>query len=303
MISEAVESYLEIRRAAGFQLQHDGSILLRFARFASERGETHLVSETAVEWAGQAVSIAERDRRLRALVRFARHAYAENPSHQIPPRDLYRRCRNRRTPYIFSSAQISRLLEQARLLGPFGSLRPHTYVTIFSLLSVTGLRISEALNLRFDDLTPDGLVIRQTKFRKSRLVPLHETTVYGLREYEVNRRNLIPSDDYLFVSLRGHRLCYESVRKVFHSLVEKTGINRGDNCRQPQIHSFRHTFAVRALQGCRCDRDYVDKHLLALSTYLGHAHVADTYWYLEATPELLCDIAAARDSLVKGGAQ
>jgi integrase/recombinase XerD len=303
MLREAVESYLEVRRAAGFKLQHDRSILLRFTRFASERGETHLVSETAVKWAGQAISINERDRRLRALVRFARHANVEDPNHQIPPRDLYRRCRSRRTPCIFSSDQISQLLEQARLLGPLGSLRPHTYVTLFSLLSVTGLRISEALNLRFDDHTPDGLIIRQTKFRKSRMVPLHETTVYGLREYEVHRRKLVQSDDYLFISLRGHKLCYESVRKVFHSLVEKVGISRGDNSRLPQIHSFRHTFAVRALECCRCNRDYVDKHLVALSTYLGHAHVSDTYWYLEATPELLCDIAAARDRLVKGGAK
>ena len=302
MLNETVESYLQVRRAAGFHLQHDGSILVRFARFASERGETHVVSKTAIEWAGQALSIAERDRRLRALVRFARHAYAESPKHQIPPHDLYRRYRHRRTPFIFSPLQLSHLLEQARRLSPLDSLRPHTYVTLLSLLSVTGLRISEALNLRFDDVTPDGLVIRQTKFRKSRLVPLHETTVHGLQEYEVHRRKLVPSDDYLFVSLHGHRMCYESVRKVFHSLVERAEIDCGSNRRPPQIHSLRHTFAVRALEGCRCDRDYVDRHLLALSTYLGHAHVADTYWYLEATPELLGDISVARDSFVKGGA-
>jgi integrase/recombinase XerD len=302
MLSKAIESYLQVRRAAGFQLYHDGSILLRFSRYACERGEAHLVSETAIEWAGQAVSLSERDRRLRALVRFAHHAYAEDPKHQIPPQDLYLRYRHRRTPFIFSSVHISHLLEQAQLLGPRGSLRPHTYITLISLLSVTGLRVSEALNLRFDDLTPDGLVVRRTKFRKSRLVPLHETTVQGLQEYEVHRRKLVPSDNYFFVSLHGHRMCYESVRKVFHSLVERAGINCGDNRRPPQIHSLRHTFAVRALKDCRCDRDYVDRHLLALSTYLGHAHVADTYWYLEATPELLGDIAAARDSFLKGGA-
>jgi integrase/recombinase XerD len=144
MISKAVKSYLQVRRAAGFQLQHDGSILLRFARFASERGETHVVSETAIECAGQSVSIAERDRRLRALVRFARHAYAENPKHQIPPQDLYRRYRHLRTPFIFSSIEISQLLEQARLLSPLGSLRPHTYVTLFSLLSGIKPRVSSA---------------------------------------------------------------------------------------------------------------------------------------------------------------
>ena len=302
MLNEAVESYLELRRSAGFELRHDRILLRSFARFASECGQTHVVSETVIEWSAQAVSIGERERRLRAVVRFAWHVHVEDAEHQIPPQGLYGRHRQRRTPFIFSSVQISRLLEKAWALGPLGSLRPHTYATLFALLSATGLRISEALNLRFSDLTPDGLVIRQTKFKKSRLVPLHQTTTEGLQDYQIRRRQLVPSDDYLFVSLRGNRICYESVRRVFHTLVEEASINLGGHRRPPQIHSLRHTFAVRALESCRCDRDYVDKHLLALSTYLGHAHVADTYWYLEATPELLGDIATAWEAFVKGGA-
>ncbi|MEJ2147698.1 MAG: tyrosine-type recombinase/integrase [Acidobacteriota bacterium] len=302
MLNEDVESYLELRRAAGFDLHYDRSVLRRFACFASERGETHVVSQTAIGWSAQAASVGERGRRLRVLIRFARHAHAEDPRHQIPPPNLFGRHRQRHTPFIFSPGQICRLLEQANRLGPPGSLRPHTYATLFGLLSATGLRISEALNLRFEDLISDGLVIRQTKFRKSRLVPLHSTTTRALADYRV-LRSLPTSDDHLFVSLRGRRLCYESVRRVFHALVQEAGIDSGVNGRIPQIHSLRHTFAVRALEACRCERDYVGRHLVALSTYLGHAHVADTYWYLEATPQLLGDIAAAWDNFVKGGAQ
>jgi len=303
MLIEAVESYLELRRAAGFDLKRDALLLRNFARLASARGETHVVSQTVIDWSATGVSLGERERRLGAVVRFARHAYAEDATHQIPPNGLYGRHRERRTPFIFAPVEISRLLEQARALGPPGSLRPHTYATLFALLSATGLRISEALNLRFGDLTPDGLLVRETKFRKCRLVPLHETTTSGVQNYELRRRRLVPSDDYLFVSRRGHRLCYESVRSVFHGLVKQAAIECVGHRRPPQIHSLRHTFAVRALEGCRCDRDYVGQQLLALSTYLGHAHVADTYWYLEATPQLLGDIATAWDTFVKGGAR
>lgn len=301
MLIEAVESYLQLRHAAGFDLKHDALLLRNFARFASARGETHVLSQTVIEWSALAVSLSERERRLRAVVRFSRHVYAEDDSHQVPPIGLYGRHRQRRTPFIFTPVEISQLLEQTWAIGPAGSLRPHTYATLFALLSATGLRISEALNLRFGDLTPDGLLVRKTKFRKSRLVPLHETTMRGVQGYQLRRRQLVPSDDYLFISLRGHRLCYESVRSVFHRLVKQAGIACRGQSRPPQIHSFRHTFAVRALEGCRCDRDYVGRHLLALSTYLGHTHVADTYWYLEATPQLLGDIATACETFVKGG--
>jgi integrase len=301
MLNKDVESYLELRRAAGFDLYYDRSVLRRFARFACERGETHVVAETVIEWSGQGGSVGERERRLGAVTRFARHVHSEDSAHQIPPRNLFGRHRQRHTPFIFSPIQISWLVEKAQGLGPRGSLRPHTYATLFALLSVTGLRISEALNLRFDDLTADGLVIRQTKFRKSRLVPLHSTTAQALVNYQIRRRTLVPSDDLLFVSLQGHRLCYESVRRVFHELVKNSSIDPGTNRRPPQIHSLRHTFAVRALEACGCDRDQVGRHMVALSTYLGHAHVADTYWYFEATPQLLDDIAAAWDGFVKGG--
>lgn len=303
MLNEDVESYLELRRAVGFDLHHDRSVLRRFARFASERGETHVVSQTAIEWSAQALSVGERERRLRAVIRFARHVHADDALHQIPPPNLFGRHRQRHPPFIFSPAQISRLLEQARRLGPPGSLRPHTYAALLGLLSATGLRISEALELRLADLTEDGLVIRQTKFKKSRLAPLHPTTTQALADYQARRRRLPGSDDHLFVSPLGRRLRYESVRSVFHALVKKAGIDSNLNRRVPQIHSLRHTFAVRALEACQCDRDHVGRHMVALSTYLGHAHVADTYWYLEATPQLLGDIAAAWDGFVKGGAQ
>jgi integrase/recombinase XerD len=301
MLNEDVTSYLDLRHAAGFDLRHAGSVLRRFARYASDRGESHLISSTAVDWSSQARSLGERDHRLKALTIFAHYVHAEDPRHEIPPAGLFGRKRGRTPLFIFSSSDISLLLEKAMHLGPSGSLRPHMYTTLFALLAVTGLRISEALHLRMNDVTADGLLIHKTKFRKNRLVPLHETAVEGLHHYLNLRKNLKTADDHVFVSLHGCGLCYENVRSVFHFLVRAAGIRYDSNRRPPQIHSLRHTFSVRALETCPPCRDQIGEHLLALSTYLGHAHVADTYWYLEATPQLLADIAKTWESFTQGG--
>lgn len=301
MLNKAVESYLAIRRAAGFDLKSDEFVLRSFARFAFARGETHVTTKTALEWATLAPSPGERAKRLRIVIGLARHVRTEDERHEIPPEGFFPNRRRRSVPFIFSQMEISRIIEQALRLGAARSIKPHTFATLFALLSATGLRISEALALKLDDITPDGLVIRKTKFRKSRLVPLHKTVVEGLGRYLFQRLRLAVTDDHLFVSPRGLRLGYHTVRRVFLSLVKAAGIEPRSNRTAARIHSFRHTFAVRALENCPHDRNHIGQHMLALSTYMGHSEIADTYWYLEATPQLLCDICKAWEAFVKGG--
>jgi len=254
-----------------------------------------------VTWASLAPSPSARDERLKTVIRFSRYIRAEDTNHELPSDGIFghRHCQ-RRIPFIFSASEVSRIIEKALCLGPVGSLTPYTYATLFALLWTTGLRICEALALRLEDITPDGLIIRKTKFRKSRLIPLHETAVTGLRSYIARRVHVAAGEDHLFISARGRPLQYETVRIKFSALVRAAGMQHIAGGPSPHIHGLRHTFAVRALEACPCDRDYVGRHVLALSTYMGHAHVADTYWYLEATPQLLGDIAKAWETFVKG---
>jgi integrase len=169
-----------------------------------------------------------------------------------------------------------------------------------ALLFSTGLRISEALALRPGDMTRDGLVIQKTKFQKSRLVPLHQTAEEGLSRYLVRRKRVFGCDGHLFVSVRGRVLDRSGVYWTFVKLLKSTGLDPGSEGRRPRIHDIRHTFAVRALTNCPEGRDNVGRHMLALSTYLGHANLSDTYWYLESTPHLMQDIQDACDVFVNG---
>ncbi len=170
-------------------------------------------------------------------------------------------------------------------------------MTLLGLIAATGLRISEALALRLDDITTAGLVIRQTKFRKSRLVPVHGTTRCALGAYLIAREKRAGDDDAVFLSEWETGLRHPTVITTFLALVRGSGIHPGAGKRGPRIHDLRHTFAVRSLEECTGDREAVARHMLALSTYLGHAHLVDTYWYLQATPRLLADVAAQSEAL------
>jgi integrase len=163
--------------------------------------------------------------------------------------------------------------------------------------------VSEAIRLHYDDITPDGLMIQCTKFRKSRLVPLHETAQAGLERYLKQRRPYAPFDDHVFISLQKKPLHIRDVDTAFRTTVDKIGLQRGSGLPRPTPHSLRHTFAVRALEACPDDRDKITKHMLALSTYLGHSKVSHTYWYLEATPDLMRNIAKRCENFIKGEQQ
>jgi integrase/recombinase XerD len=298
MLTQAVESYLAVRRAVGFALSSQGSYLKSFAAFSGARKQHYVSTDIAIEWAGLAPSVPQRARRLGIVIRFARYLRTENVRHEVPPAVFGRDRRPRPTPYILTEKQIRQVVIAAsrsryRSCGT-------TYSTLFSLLSCTGLRVSEAIHLRLDDITPDGLLIRCTKFRKSRLVPLHETARTGLEQYLQKRRSYACFDDHVFVSLRSNPLSVQIVDKAFRTVVKQMGLSPGRGRARPTPHSFRHTFAVRALEACPDGRDAITKHMLALSTYLGHSKVEHTYWYLEAVPELMRDIADCAEQFAMG---
>jgi len=303
MLSATVERHIALHLATGYLFRKQSYLLRGFARYADSKGDDFVRATTAVQWAGLGPTVATCHGRLEVVRRFARLVHAEDPRHQIPPAGIFGGRPRRRTPYIFSPGEIHELLAAAAALGPHGSLRPRAYVTLLGLIAATGLRISEALALRLNDITDTGLVIRETKFRKSRLVPLHPTTRAALDTYLRARATYAATDDAVFLSEWRTQMSYSTVLTTFLTLVRSIGIHPGPGKPGPRIHDLRHTFAVRSLERCIGDHDAVARHTLALSTYLGHAHVADTYWYFQATPGLLADIAKQSESLAKRGSR
>jgi integrase/recombinase XerD len=271
MLNDSVTTYLSVRRALGFRLYSTEKYLRNYTNFAEKTGDTHVISKTAVEWAAQAASESSRATRMDTLIRFSRFAQAEDGRHEIPPNNVFCGYAARPTPYIFTDEEVKQLILEARRLGPPSTLRPHTYSTLLGLLASTGLRISEALSLRFQDLTPDGLIIRETKFFKRRLVPLHESVIVALGKYVQRRRKFISSDDHIFISGLGSKLGYYMVAKTFQKIAKAAGIMRKLGGPKPRLHSFRHRFAVKALLKSPDTRDRISQHMLALSTYMGHS--------------------------------
>ena len=301
MLTQCVESYLAIRRAAGFVLKSTGLLLKNFAAFSEKRGECDYIrAPIAIEWAGLTKSVHERARRLAVVIRFSKYLHAEDGRHEIPPGVFGSGKRPRPVPYILAPDNIRQIISAALRSG-YRTLRGYTYSTLFALRACTGLRVSEAIRLRLNDITPDGLVIRKTKFRKSRLVPLHDTARAGLERYLQRRLPYAPGDDHVFVSLARKPLLLDKVESAFRTAARAIGLPDEPKRSRPTPHSLRHTFAVRALQACPDGRDAITQHMIALSTYLGHATVASTYWYLEAVPELMNDIAVRCERFVMGG--
>lgn len=297
---KAVEAYLALRRAAGFALSNAEYLLRSYARFAGERKEAFVRTDTAVEWACHSPSIAQRHTRYQTVYHFAEHIRLEEPRHELPPQNHFGYRKSRRVPHIYSATEIERLIKAASQMPPPGSLRSHTYTALFSLLAATGMRVSEALDLLLSDIRAEGLLIRKTKFQKTRLVPLHETAVTGLRQYLASRQRLHPGGDHVFITDGGHRLPYQTVNTIFRKLLKAADLVPASG-RAPRLHELRHTLAVRALEQCPSGRHRIGLHMVALATYMGHVNINSTYWYLQTTPELLGGIAAASEDLLYGG--
>jgi integrase len=303
MLSEAITRYVALHRAMGFKFNNQDRLLRNFATFAEPRGDGYVHTETVLAWAAQAPSAAQRRGRLLVVRRFAQHMQAEDKRYEVPPAYAFGRAKwQQRMPHIYTPEEIRLLLQAAAQLTPVGSIRPTTYVTLFALIASTGLRISEALALQLDHITPAGLRIEQTKFRKSRLVPLHPTSRQGLDRYLARRRQVGGTSRSLFISLWGTGLAYSTVYPVFLELMRSIGLRGGPGRPGPCIHDLRHTFAVRVLETCTGGEEEIGRQILALATYLGHTHPSDTYYYLQATPKLLEGIArAGEQQFQKGG--
>ena len=299
---QAVCQYLVARRGAGFLLRDTGQVLQDFARFASAKGDTHVRTRTVFDWLHDRRGSRLRNHvRLRAVVGFARYAHAEDELHEIPPANAFGPCHpQRRPPFLFMPEQVEALVRGARSLGPKGSLQPHMYSMLFGLLAVTGLRISEALNLQLDDVTPEGLVVRNAKFDKSRLLPLHSTTKTQLQRFLERRVRVAGACPFVFVSVAGRRLHSSTARGVFRRLVFSLGIAKPEDRPRPRLHDLRFFFANQVLTNAPGDHDGISRHMVALATYLGHSDVRNSYWYLEATPSLFSQIAQRCESFSNG---
>lgn len=305
----AVERYLEDRRRLGFALTAPATELARFARYADAREHRGpLTQELMLGWAREHVhrtSDVTAARRLEILLPFAAHYRQFEPATEIPPRGILGRGHRRLAPHIYTDQEIIQLLDAAGGLTLTWPLRALTYRSLFGLIAAAGLRLSEALMLTMGDvdLQAAALTVRQTKFHKSRCLPLHPSTVQELRRYRQARDRCRSTDDSapFFASHDGGHLPKPTVENVFRRLQPRLGWRaRGDHP-YPRIHDLRHTMAVRRLQCWRESGQSIDQAMFWLCTYLGHAKISDTYWYLSGIPELMDTISARFERFVAQG--
>ena len=292
-LQKALDEYLDIRRALGFKLRDEGTALPQFLLFLKKKDASFITTDLALQWATlpENVLSAHWARRLTMVRNFAKFRSAVDPRTEIPPQGLLPFRYRRKPPYIYDDGEISRLLEASSHLQSAIGLRASTYSTLFALLAVTGMRVSEpiALNREDVDLVRGIQTVRLTKFGKSRLIPIHLSTVEKLAEYSRLRDRLFssPRCPSFFVSEKGTRLTHWSVRWTFVKLSREIGLRGPHDSHGPRLHDLRHTFAVKTLLRWYQTGVDVERHMPELAAFLGHTHVNDTYWYISAVPELL----------------
>ena len=294
-LEQALNDYLRIRHGLGFRLQQQGSALGNFVAFLRAQGAPFITTELALRWATQPAKVdpAQWAWRLARVRRFAIWYSATEPRTEIPPAGLLPHRRRRKPPHIYSDEEIERLLRHTQQLSSRKKLRWHTFTTLFGLLAATGMRVNEVLSLDQPDVDFDQGILRvqQTKFGKSRYVPVHPSTVEALKTYAEARGRLFPTPPTpaFFISERGSRITGQTARYTFAKLSQQLGLRAPAKYhgRGPRLQDLRHRFAVRTLiYWYRTGLD-VERELPKLATYLGHVHVNESYWYLEAVPELL----------------
>lgn len=295
----ALEKYLSMRKGLGYKYEHQTRRLNDYVAFMEKRKAKTITTKLALAWATLPPERhASWALRLSDVRGFARHVANLDPKTEVPPVGMLPGLK-RAKPYVYSDTEIEALLTAALALPPENGLRRWTYHTLFGLIAATGMRISEATGLERDDADLDAgvLTVRRTKFGKSRLVPLHPTTTAALRSYAGRRDAHLGSrcGPTFFVAERGGRLLHQSVYPVFWRLSRETGLRRPGDRSGPRIHDFRHRFAIRTLLDWYREGGNVEQQLPALSTYLGHTCVRDTYWYLSACPELMEEAARRLD--------
>jgi integrase/recombinase XerD len=308
-LREAAEQYLQLRRNLGCQLRATGRLLEDFLAFAEREGASHVTTDLALRWAQQPAGVqpATWASRLQVVRRFALWLSAADRRTEMPPAGLLPGRYARKRPYIYSDAEISDLVRTAGQLASPAGLKGRTYATIFGLLAVTGMRISEVVALDREDVDLDEAIlrIRRTKFGKSRLVAVHDSTRQVLAAYARERDRVVrrPAAAAFFLSEGGDRVTGCAARYNFAKVSRQVGLRAPAAGRRhgrgPRLHDMRHRFAVcTLLRWYRAGLD-VEREIPKLATYLGHVHVNETYWYVEAVPELL-ELAARRLESPKG---
>jgi len=293
-LRQATEEYLTLRRNLGFKMKSAAPRLLEFVSFMEQQRASHITSALALAWAKQPEQ-AQPDswaQRLSFVRGLARYRSGSDPRTEVPPPSLLPFRAQRARPYLYSDTEIHNLLRAALRLCAHDGLRPWAYYCLFGLLSVTGLRVGEAQNLRLGDvdLKAAVLTIRHAKFGKDRLVPLHPSTREVLSRYIGRRQRLWANrtaSDYLFISGRGHRLDGADIRRTFYRLSRQIGLRAPGARHGPRLHDMRHRFASRTLLRWYRAGEDPERRLPVLSAYLGHVHCSDTYWYLSALPQLM----------------
>ena len=297
---EHVADYLRLRRQLGFKLTWPEHVLGQFTAHLAAAEVEHLTVEAMAIWAALPREDAAESGKSRAAARmnavgsFAAYMHALDPAHEVPPRGVFSHQARRTTPYIYTADEIGRLLDAAAGLKRYD--RARIFPVVFGLLAATGLRIGEALALDVDevDLDTGVITVSRGKSRDPRLVPTHHTTTTALSDYADWRDQQVhrPGTDRtqaFFTDQAGGRLSYFNTQYAFKHVREAAGLTMNDA--RPRIHDLRHTFAVTTLLGWYRDGLDVAGLLPRLSTYLGHIHPANTYWYLSAVPELLAHAA------------
>ena len=297
-LRHAVDDYLALRRRLGVTLEQAGRVLTAFAAYAEQDGAPYVTTALMLRWAAHLTHVtpATLNARFQMIRRFAQWRQLTDARTEVPPADLLPGRYRRRPPRLCREEDIPRLLATARQLPSANGLRGRTYETLFGLLAVTGLRSSEVVALDDGDLDDRQatLLVRRTKFGKSRVVPLHPSTMAALATYQTLRDRIVRHrlDEALLVSERGVRITQNAAEYTFARVSAQIGLRPRFRAHRlgrgyPRLHDLRHRFAIRTLVNGYRAGGPVDPLLPVLATYLGHVHVHDTYWYLEAVPELL----------------
>lgn len=303
-LSQALADYLALRRSMGFKLERTGKLLAQFVAHCKAVGAANVTTRLALDWATlpEGCNPHWAGYRLSVVRGFARHLALIDPRTEVPPTDLLPARSRRATPYLYSENEVQRLIDAAGKLHT--ALRRATFSTLLGLLWVTGMRIGETLRLDCDDvdLVHGIIVVREGKFGKSRELPIHQSTSEALLAYAKQRDELCPKriSPAFFVSLAGTRLRYCNFHLAFLGLVREAGITKRSAVCRPRPHDLRHSFAVRTLIEWYREGADVAARLPGLSTYLGHVHPANTYWYLSAAPELLALAAKRLEAATEG---
>ena len=298
-----VDDYLRLRRALGFKLEREGHWLAQLAAHLDAVGATTLTSELAIAWARERASAGPNGwaKRLGVARKFAAYLQTIDPATEVPPPGVFPARRRRPTPYLWSQDDIGRLLEGARALQP--PLRAASHEALFGLLASSGMRVGEAVALQRGDvdLGAGVVTVREAKFDRSRLVPLHPTVTEALDRYAAERDRLCPRphSSAFFLSATGNALDRSSVGKTLRMITIAMG-TRTETV-HPRVHDLRHSFAVRTLIEWQRSGISVDERIGVLSTYLGHISPSDTYWYLSASPELMALAAERLDARFGAG--